>query len=163
MILRLVRHGETDWSAEGRFTGRSDVPLNTVGVAQAMALAALAADDHASCWTSDLVRCAQTARLMGVAARPTPELREFDFGRIEGQRWDELDPETQRRLVDFDGFAAPGGQRVTDFAARIEAFVGRLGPGRHLLITHGGVIHQLLRRTGSDARVEPGSWRDVEW
>lgn len=162
MILRLVRHGETDWAAEGRYTGRSDVPLNAAGWAQAESLADIAGVGYASCWTSDLTRCVETARLMGVDATPTAQLREFDFGRIEGQRWDDLDPTTRQRLLDFDGFVSPGGERVTDFGARIDAFVEGLGEGHHLLITHGGVIRYLLRRVGTDTRVGPGTWRDLE-
>lgn len=162
VILRLVRHGETEWAAAGRYTGRSDVGLNANGVAQAAALAVIADHDYTSRWTSDLVRCVETARLMGVDATPTAELREFDFGRIEGLRWEDLDADTQQRLIDFDGFEAPGGERVIDFGARIDAFIDGLGPGHHLLIAHGGVIRHLLRSTGTDASVEPGSWRDLD-
>ena len=88
--------------------------------------------------------------------------RAFDFGDLEGLRWDDLDNATRAGLLDFDGFVAPGGESVADFGARIDAFVDGLGPGHHLLITHGGVIRHLLRRAGSDSMVEPGSWRDIE-
>lgn len=162
LTLRLVRHGETDWAAERRYTGRSDVALNAVGIAQARSLHSIVDLAYTSCWTSDLVRCMETTRLMGASATPASELREFDFGHIEGKRWEELDAATKRGLLDFDGFAAPGGETVVDFGARIDAFVDRLGDGHHLLITHGGVIRHLLRRTGTDATVEPGSWRDVD-
>lgn len=163
MILRLVRHGQTDWAAEGRYTGVTDVDLNPAGVAQAEALQAIAGLDYTSIWTSDLTRCVETARLMGVEAAPSAALREFDFGQLEGLRWDDLDEVTKRGLLRFDGFVAPGGERVVDFAARIDRFVDGLGRGHHLLIAHGGVIRHLLRATGVDARVEPGSWRDLTW
>ncbi|MAJ88136.1 MAG: alpha-ribazole phosphatase, partial [Acidimicrobiaceae bacterium] len=110
MILRLVRHGETDWSAERRYTGRSNVGLNSVGRRQAAALAVIAAGPYDSVWCSDLGRCVETATLMEAEATPTPELREFDFGEIEGRRWPDLDEATQRGLLDFDGFVAPGGE-----------------------------------------------------
>jgi len=161
-LLRLVRHGETEWAAAGRYTGHTDIDLNANGEAQAAALAGIADHDYASRWTSDLARCVETARRMGVDATQTAELREFDFGRIEGLRWDELDAGTQQRLIEFDGFEAPGGERVADFGARIDAFVEGLGPGHHLLVTHGGVIRHLLRRTGTDVSVEPGTWRDLD-
>lgn len=161
MILRLVRHGQTDWAAEGRYTGLTDVELNAIGVAQAEALRAITDIGYTSIWCSDLARCTETARLMGVDATPTPELREFDFGSLEGKRWDDLDEATKGGLLRFDGFVAPAGERVVDFGARIDRFVDGLGPGHHLVVTHGGVIRHLLRRTGLDARVEPGSWRDV--
>ena len=162
MRLRLVRHGETDWSAERRYTGHSDVPLNAVGVAQAEALASIAEGPYDSIWCSDLTRCVETARLMGVDAMPTPELREFDFGDLEGKRWDDLDELIRQGLLDFDGFVAPGGESVAEFGARIDAFVHDLGRGHHLLVVHGGVIRHLLRRSGVDADVRPGTWRDLD-
>ena len=162
MRLRLVRHGETDWSAQRRYTGHTDVPLNPSGVVQAEALRSIADEPYDSVWCSDLTRCVETARLMGVDAVCTPALREFDFGDIEGKRWDDLDEATQRGLLAFDGFVAPGGESVVDFAGRVDAFVTDLGAGHHLLVVHGGVVRHLLRRAGADADVRPGSWRDVE-
>ena len=162
MRLRLVRHGETDWSAQRRYTGHTDVPLNPSGVVQAEALRSIADEPYDSVWCSDLTRCVETARLMGVDAVCTPALREFDFGDIEGKRWDDLDEATQRGLLAFDGFEAPEGEAVPDFGQRIDAFVAGLGAGRHLLITHGGVIRHLLRQSGRDEHVPAGSAVVVE-
>ena len=162
VTLRLVRHGETDWSAERRYTGRTDVTLSEAGIAQAQALALISGDQYDSVWCSSLTRCVETARLMGVSADPTPHLQEFDFEKIEGLTWDELDSSTQNGLLDFNGFVAPDGESVILFGRRIDAFVEGLGPGRHLLITHGGVIRHLLRRSGTDADVRPGTWRDID-
>ena len=162
VTLRLVRHGETDWSAERRYTGRTDVTLSEAGIAQAQALAVISGDKYDSVWCSSLTRCVETARLMGVSADPTPHLQEFDFGKIEGLTWDELDSTTQNGLLDFNGFVAPNGESVILFGRRIDAFVEGLGPGRHLLITHGGVIRHLLRRSGTDVDVRPGTWRDID-
>ena len=163
VTLRLVRHGETDWSAERRYTGRTDVTLNEAGIAQARALTVIAGDRYESVWCSSLTRCVETARLMGVTADPTPLLQEFDFGKIEGLTWEQLDATTQNGLLDFNRFIAPAGESVTVFGRRIDAFVEGLGPGRHLLITHGGVIRYLLRQSGTDADVRPGTWRDIEF
>lgn len=162
VILRLVRHGETDWSAERRYTGRTDVGLNDVGRRQAAALSEIATGPYESVWCSDLGRCVETARLMGAEATPTAELREFDFGEIEGRQWADLDEATQQGLLDFDGFVAPGGESVAAFGLRIDRFVDGLADGHHLLIVHGGVVRHLLRRIGADADVRPGTWRDVE-
>ena len=161
LTLRLVRHGETDWSAQRRYTGRTDVELNAAGRAQAERLRVIVADDVDAVWCSDLQRCVETARLMGVDAVVTAALREFDFGTLEGKRWADLDEPTQRGLLDFDGFVAPGGESVDDFGCRIDAFVDGLAPGCHLVITHGGVIRHLLRRAGADVDVRPGTWRDL--
>lgn len=162
VLLRLVRHGETEWSAQRRYTGHTDVSLTSDGVAQAEALRALARDAYESVWCSDLRRCIETARVMGVDARATAELREFDFGEIEGKRWADLDHAVQQGLLAFDGFVAPGGESVAAFGKRIDAFVETLGSGRHLVVTHGGVIRHLLRRNGRDQDVPAGSWHDLE-
>lgn len=162
LTVRLVRHGQTDWSTARRYCGHTDVALNLDGRSQARVLAAIADASYTSCWTSDLARCVETARLMGVDAAPTADLREFDFGEIEGRRWAELEPATRRELAEFDGFQAPGGENVVRFGARVDAFVDRLGLGHHLLITHGGVIRHLQRRSATETDIGPGTWRDIE-
>lgn len=162
MTLRLVRHGETAWSAERRYTGRTDLPLNATGIVQAEALGAIAKESYDSIWCSDLRRAVETASHMGVSATATPRLREFDFGDLEGMRWCDLDEVTKNGLLSFDGFRAPGGGTVEAFASTVDRFVASLGAGRHLLITHGGVIRHLLRRVGDDRDVRPGTWCDID-
>ena len=99
--LWLVRHGETDWSAGGRHTGLTDLPLNDHGRAQARGIArGLAALDvnFAAAWVSPLKRARETAELAGFPdARVLDVLREWDYGEYEGTRTDdvrreELDP-----------------------------------------------------------------------
>ena len=111
VTLRLVRHGETDWSAERRYTGRTDVALNEAGIAQARALTVISGDRYDSVWCSSLTRCVETARLMGVTADPTPHLQEFDFGEIEGLTWDELDSTAQTGFLTSIGLLLPVGSR----------------------------------------------------
>lgn len=63
LTLRLLRHGETDWAAQRRYTGHVDVPLNARGRAQAEALRSLNAPSYDSVWSSDLSRCNSSAAL----------------------------------------------------------------------------------------------------
>ncbi len=155
--LWLVRHGATDWSAAGRLTGWTDVPLNALGRDQASALAArLAGQRFAGAWTSDLSRARDTALLAGVDAIADPRLRELDFGSLDGMRWDELPPGVPERLVEFDSFEAPGGESTAALRARVHDFLDGLTDGHHLLVTHGGVIRLLLRESGRDSEVPPG-------
>lgn len=88
--LWLARHGETDWSAAGKHTGRTDVPLNARGRAQAEALGrGLAALDlhFSAAYTSPLSRARDTARLSGFAeAEPMDDLLEWDYGEFEGRK-----------------------------------------------------------------------------
>lgn len=160
LILRLLRHGRTAWTDEGRYCGHRDIALNEAGRRSAMTLA-LEMREIDLVQTSDLRRCVETSSLAGLDAAPTSALREFDFGEIEGATWDDLEPATQNGLLAFDDFVAPGGESVADFAARIDAHIDTLPDGHHLLVTHGGVIRHLLRREGRDGRVAPGTWIDL--
>ena len=160
--LRLVRHGSTGWTAERRYTGHADLSLDWRGRTEAKALSEALCGRYDSVWTSDLQRCVETARLAGLEATPTSALREFDFGLLEGKTWDELEPATQSALAAFDGFQAPGGESVAAFGERIDCFVDSLVAGRHLLVTHGGVIRHLTRRAGEDKLVAPAGWCDLD-
>jgi probable phosphoglycerate mutase len=87
--LVLLRHGETDWNAEGRAQGHADVPLNERGHGQAAGVApVLAGFGPARLWSSDLARAMQTAQHVaaatGLAIEPDARLREYDVGKRSG-------------------------------------------------------------------------------
>ena len=83
----LVRHGETEWARLGRHTGRTDVPLTDVGRDQARALGRRLADHPFTLvLTSPLSRAAETTALAGYpSAEVDPNLREWDYGDLEGR------------------------------------------------------------------------------
>ena len=84
--LVLVRHGQTEWSREGRHTGRTDVELTPEGEADASALAErLASRAFGLVLTSPLVRASRTAALAGLDAQVEPDLVEWDYGPEEGR------------------------------------------------------------------------------
>jgi broad specificity phosphatase PhoE len=91
----LCRHGQTDWNTEGRYQGRTDVPLNEYGRQQARDLAARLADQtiHAV-YSSTLERAYDTAveiaKPRGLAVRRDPRLDEINQGLWEGMRHDEI-------------------------------------------------------------------------
>lgn len=167
--LLLVRHGATRWSEAGRLNGWTDIPLSELGRAQARELGrAIDLRPGTAIWSSDLERATATASALRSAAtgaggnvvRNDERLRELDFGALEGLIWSELEPATRRALMDFDRFVAPGGESVAALAARVDDFLAHLqrvdGSGRHVLVTHGGVIRLLLRRGPGDRPVRPG-------
>ena len=87
--LVLLRHGETDWNAEERAQGHTDVPLNAVGHAQAEVVAPVLAELAPSrLWSSDLARALETAAYVaaatGLAIERDPRLREYDMGVRSG-------------------------------------------------------------------------------
>jgi 2,3-bisphosphoglycerate-dependent phosphoglycerate mutase len=156
MLLVLVRHGATAWSERGRLTGWADIPLNGRGRDQARLLRRRLGGPFDSVWSSDLLRAAETARLAVGEARLDRRIRELDFGSIEGATWVSLPEGIRTQLLGFDGFQAPGGESVADLRSRVLDFVDELGPGTHLLVTHGGVIRALLRLGARDVIVRPG-------
>jgi broad specificity phosphatase PhoE len=84
--LVLVRHGQTEWSRDGRHTGRTDLPLTADGERDAGALAGrLASRRFGLVLTSPLVRAARTAELAGLRAEVEADLVEWDYGPEEGR------------------------------------------------------------------------------
>jgi broad specificity phosphatase PhoE len=84
--LVLVRHGQTEWSRDGRHTGRTDIALTPDGERDAAALAQrLASRRFGLVLTSPLVRAARTAELAGLPAQVEPDLVEWDYGPEEGR------------------------------------------------------------------------------
>lgn len=86
----FLRHGETDWNAQGVSQGNVDIPLNPVGLAQARAAAPLLRDRGiATIMASPLSRARVTAEIvaeaLGLPVQLDPELREVAFGVQEGQ------------------------------------------------------------------------------
>src|SRR2546421_2092518 len=87
--LLLVRHGETDWNADGRLQGHTDRPLSDFGRRQARQLAEeLANESLEAIYASDLARARETAEIvgkrLGLPVVLEPELREKDWGTGEG-------------------------------------------------------------------------------
>ena len=147
----MVRHGETGWNALQRFQGWSDIPLNSVGRAQAHALReVLVGANFDGVWSSDLSRAVETAQIAHTDPTRDARLRELDFGDIEGLTWGELSPEVQLSLQMFDGFEAPNGESMAGFTERVEGFFDDLKSGRHLVFTHGGVVRAIVRACGGD-------------
>lgn len=159
----LVRHGETAWNALGRMQGWTDVPLNAAGEAQALELRPwLLRHAFDSVHASDLSRAAQTARLAYGEPRLTSALREANFGDWEGQSWQERE-DIRNALLDFDAFAAPGGETAAQIWERLEAFLSGLPTGRHLCFSHGGAIRAVVRATGNDGRIHNCAVIGVNW
>lgn len=139
--LLLVRHGETEWSASGRHTGRTDVPLTPTGEAQARALAGpLGAYRPVRTLTSPRARATHTARLAGCRDVETlDDLVEWDYGDYEGLTREEI----RRRDPQWTVWTtpSPGGETAEQVLARADRVLDTLGSdlarGDVLLVSHG--------------------------
>lgn len=143
----LIRHGETQWSASGRHTGRTDVPLTERGREQARGLgAAIAGRTFALVLSSPLRRAAETCRLAGLRGTADEDLREWDYGEHEGRTTPEIREEVPGWTV-WQG-PVPGGERLEDVAARADRVVERLESARGdvAVVSHGHFLRVLAAR-----------------
>ena len=153
----LVRHGQTDWNAQGLLQGHTDVPLNDVGRDQARRLGeSLSHVGLGASYSSDLLRCAQTLEPL-VAGRDlsvsyTKLLREQAFGRWEGMSFLSIrasDPDLYADMVlDYTSFTPPGGEDFRAVEARSSAFAAEVRE-RHpsdtlLIVGHGAALRTLI-------------------
>ena len=137
MNILLVRHGETAWNREGRYQGRTDVPLSPTGEAQVAALAArLAHLPIAIAVSSPLSRTRRTAEVI-LGARETrleldEGLLEISHGAWEGQLAIDVEAahaemlDTWRTRPDRDVPAGPGAETLGDVDARAWPVLARL-------------------------------------
>ena len=144
----LVRHGETEWSRDGKHTGNTDVPLTERGREQARALGAtLAGRSFARVLTSPLARAAESARLAGYeVAEERDKLREWDYGAYEGRRTVDIREERPGWTLWTDG--VPEGETAADVAARVDAVLDELRAteGAVLVFAHGHLLRVLAVR-----------------
>ncbi|MFJ1865591.1 histidine phosphatase family protein [Streptomyces sp. NPDC088097] len=156
--LLLVRHGETAWSADGRHTGLTDVPLTAQGVEEAISLAPFFRDRHpALVLTSPLSRAVATAQLAGLSdGVPDPDLHEWDYGGYEGITTAEI----RRTRPDWSlwtdgvpqGDVHHPGESAVQVGARADRVLARAGKvlredrGTVVLVAHGHFLRVLTAR-----------------
>jgi len=153
--LYLVRHGETDWNAARRIQGRTDIPLNDTGRAQARQAAELLARRRwDAVYSSPLERAHETARIIAerLGLDDVTDVEAFverDYGEAEGMGFDELEARYP------EGVRAPGQETREQVAARVVPALLALAeehPGERLVIvSHGGAIRSVLQTA------EPGT------
>jgi len=153
----MVRHGETEWSATGRYAGATDVALNQAGRDQAQRLAGWVNDARlAAVWCSPLLRARETAEIAigdtGLPLRIDPRLAELDFGEAEGltsAQMRELFPDA-RAAFESDPAAhpLPGGERPGAALARALGCLDEISTdnpaGRVMVVVHTTLIRLLV-------------------
>ncbi|MFD7021751.1 histidine phosphatase family protein [Promicromonospora sukumoe] len=164
--LVLLRHGQTEWSASGQHTGRTDLPLTADGEAQARSAGAtLAGYEFAAVLTSPRTRALRTAELVGHAGAVVDEdLAEWDYGPVDGRTSRDVSEILGHDFQIFDdgvrvlppsaehGEGRPGetldqvAVRAARVVARAEEVLRGTGPGTGghvLLVAHGHLLRVL--------------------
>jgi probable phosphoglycerate mutase len=152
--LWLLRHGETEWSKSGQYTGLTDLPLTPDGEAQARsARPALSGVRFDLVLTSPLQRARRTAELAGYPdAVVEPQAHEWDYGDYEGINSAVVRSRNPGYLIWKHG--VPNGESLAQVAARADSIISRIlvpgvdgsVPANALLVAHGHFLRVLTAR-----------------
>ena len=145
-----LRHGETDWNAQGRSQGNIDIPLNATGIAQARAAGPLLRNRGiTTIIASPLSRARVTAEIvaesLGLPVALDPDLKEVGFGVQEGQTMGTWFPDWLAGT-----FTPEGGESFPTLKARTVAGINRAiaNPPVVLVVAHGAVFRALRSAMG---------------
>ncbi|MGG5174692.1 histidine phosphatase family protein [Pseudarthrobacter sp. J1763] len=155
--LWILRHGETEWSKSGQYTGLTDLPLTAEGERQAVsARKVLDEVDFDLVLTSPLRRARRTAELAGFPdAEVEPLAVEWNYGDYEGVSSDLIRKDNADYLIWTSG--VPNGETLEEVAARADAIVQRVlnsGLENVLVVAHGHLSRILTARWLQLAPVE---------
>ncbi|RUU11803.1 histidine phosphatase family protein [Mesorhizobium sp. USDA-HM6] len=147
--IYLVRHGETEWSASGKHTGRTDIPLTAKGEEAARDVAErLRGLTFDAVWSSPSQRAFNTCRLAGFGERAVKkaDLQEWDYGAYEGVTTKEILGRRPGWNVFREG--CPGGETAADVGARADAIIAELRavPGNVLIFSSAHFLRVLAAR-----------------
>jgi probable phosphoglycerate mutase len=148
-VIVVVRHGETEWSANGKHTSRTDLPLTERGRERALALASVLAEwSFSLVLTSPLRRARETCELAGFGevASLCEDLREWDYGDYEGLTTPEIRVERPDWWLWRDG--CPGGEMPDEVGERADRALARLrsADGDAVAFAHGHILRVLTAR-----------------
>lgn len=147
--LWLLRHGETQWSRDGKHTGMSDIPLTPKGEELAAAIKPRMADLRFDLvLTSPLRRAQHTAELAGFPdAAVESRAVEWDYGDYDGLTTDEIRKTAPNWSIWNDG--APNGESAGQVAGRADAVIENVrtsGADNVLLVAHSHFLRLLTAR-----------------
>jgi len=168
--LLLLRHGQSEWNALGRWQGQADPPLTDLGRTQARHAAAMV-HGITGVYSSDLQRAAQTADILAAGLGLTvtgrlAALRERHAGPWQGLTHDEIEVSWPGYLD--TGRRPPGFEADEQILARVvpalQTLADSVTEARIVAVTHGGVLRALDRSHGLDRARVPnlgGRWWSV--
>ena len=141
--LVLARHGETEWSLNGRHTGTTDLPLTENGRRRARNLAPrLEGRDFALVLTSPLQRARETCELAGLGewAQVRDDLHEWNYGDYEGLTTAQIHEGNPGWSLWWDG--CPNGEKAADVGARADRVIAeaKAADGDAIFFGHGHML-----------------------
>lgn len=155
MKLIFVRHGQTDWNKEKKLMGRTDIPLNDEGRAQAAEMVLSLDGNFDALYSSPLKRAYETAQVVANRFQKDiivdERLAERSFGSLAGKSWAEIEAETHEdmktitKAEQYD-FRAWGGESADDVKARLLAFLEDLKKESYttvVIVCHSGIISMM--------------------
>jgi len=151
----VLRHGQTEWSRDGRHTGITDLPLLPEGEHQAQGVRrALAGRRFVEVRVSPRQRARRTAELAGLRETAVDDdLVEVDYGGYEGRTTAEISAELGREWSVWRDGTVPGdspGETLAEVGSRVDRVLDRVRPrlrdGDVALVAHGHVLRILTAR-----------------
>lgn len=147
--IYVIRHGETEWSLNGRHTGLTDLPLTDHGRKTAKLLRPLLAEpSFALVLTSPLQRARDTCELAGLAghARITSDLEEWHYGDYEGLTTAQIHQQVPEWKIFSDG--CPAGETPEHVRIRVDHLMDlvKATNGHVALFAHGHILRVVVAR-----------------
>lgn len=157
LTLHLVRHGQTDFNAEGRVQGQFDSRLDEVGKQQAQFLQMpISMIGITAAYTSSNLRAVETAEILTeglqLPLHRTDELREIFMGPWQQRLWSEVAEENQEQFANFmtspDRFSLEGAESFVELRERgvraIESIIATESEGEVLVVSHGAILKAIV-------------------
>lgn len=165
--ILLIRHGQTDWNAEGRWQGQLQVPLNDAGLEQARLLGAYLQDHPITAvFSSDLSRAHTTATRVAephaLNVQADTRWRELHLGILQGLTTNEINTQhgdvALKMREDYLDYVVPQGEsrramQTRAYEAYREIVASEPGP-EIAIVSHGGTIRVVLMKLFGDDIVQ---------
>lgn len=154
MKLFFVRHGQSESNKKGVLTGHIDVSLSDEGIEQVKKTSLEISSDFQEIYSSDLIRCKQTAEIINKKLNTSImydyRLRERNFGSLAGKSWGEVGQDLKEidKNQQYD-YRPYGGEHVEEVRERVFSCIEEIKtkhPNKKILIVTSGGIIRLLHK-----------------
>ena len=157
--ILFIRHGETDCNKKHLYYGHLNPSLNKTGISQLKNTKKKLEKMNEKIdivFSSDLKRCRESLELLkinkNIKTYFSEELRELNFGNIEGKTYKEIENEFPHYIDEMKNnwrhFKTEGGESLTDLQKRIVKKIDKIKNEHQnkkiLIVAHSGVIQSLI-------------------